>query len=127
MEFVKNYENKFKRYPSEAAASAYVIPYQYKEAVERAKSFDTLPVVNALEDHKYTGVKDEQLWRAFDHQSIQTVYAVKCKKASEVEKDKYKMDFFEVINRLDGGQAAITKEEWLAVREAVGALSALEE
>jgi ABC-type branched-subunit amino acid transport system substrate-binding protein len=127
MEFVKKYDEKYKRYPSSAAASAYVILHQYKEAVERAKTFDTLSIVKALEDHKYTGLKDEQQWRAFDHQSLQTILAIKGKKAEEVKKDKYQMDYFEVINRMKGEEAAITKEEWDAARAAASAAPALED
>jgi branched-chain amino acid transport system substrate-binding protein len=126
-DFVKKYEEKFQRYPSSSGASAYVILYQYKEAVERAKTFETMPVIKALENHKYIGLKDEQQWRGFDHQSIQTVFAVKCKKASEVKKDKYQLDYFEVINKMEGEDAAITKEEWDELRSAVSAGPALEE
>jgi len=125
--FVKKYEERFHRYPSAAAASAYIIPYQYKEAVERAKTFDTLPVIKALEDHKYIGLKDGQQWRGFDHQSIQTVFAVKCKKADEVKKDKYQSDYYEILNKMKGEEAAITKAEWDSVRETVGAPPTLEE
>jgi len=124
--FVKKYEEKFNRYPSSAGASAYMIPFQYKEAVERAKSFDTLPVIKALEDHKYIGLKDEQQWRGFDHQSIQTVFAVKGKKADEVKKDKYQLDYYEILKKMKGEEAAISKEEWDAVRSAVSAAPALE-
>jgi ABC-type branched-subunit amino acid transport system substrate-binding protein len=125
--FVKKYEERFHRYPSSAAASAYIIPYQYKEAVERAKTFDTLTVIKALEDHKYIGLKDEQQWRGFDHQSIQTVFAVKCKKTDEVKKDKYQSDYYEILNKMKGQEAAITKAEWDSIRETVGAPPALEE
>lgn len=127
MDFVKKYEKKYDRYPTSAGASAYVILYQYKEAVERAKTFDTLTVIRALEDHKYIGLKDEQQWRGFDHQSLQTVYAVKAKKADEIKKDKRQLDYFEVINKMKGEEAAITKEEWNEVRAAVSAAPALEE
>ncbi len=127
MTFVKKYEEKFDRYPSSSGASAYVILYQYKEAVERAKTFDTMAVIKALEDHKYIGLKDEQQWRGFDHQSLQTVYAVKGKKAADVKKDKHQSDYFEVINKMKGEEAAITKEEWDEVRAAVSAGPALEE
>jgi ABC-type branched-subunit amino acid transport system substrate-binding protein len=127
IEFVKKYDEKYKRYPSSAAASAYVILHQYKEAVEKAKTFDTLPVIKALEDHQYVGLKDVQQWRGFDHQSIQTVFAIKCKKAEEVRKDKFQADYYEVINKTKGEEAAITKEEWDAARAAVSAAPALEE
>ncbi|MEW6187258.1 MAG: ABC transporter substrate-binding protein [Thermodesulfobacteriota bacterium] len=127
MAFVKKYDEKYKRYPSSAAASAYVILHQYREAVERAKTFDTLPVIKALEDYKYLGLKDEQQWRGFDHQSLQTIFAVRGKKAEEVKKDKYQADYYEVINQMKGEEAAITKEEWEASRTAVSAAPALEE
>jgi branched-chain amino acid transport system substrate-binding protein len=112
MTFTKKYEEKYDRYPTSSGASAYVILYQYKEAVERAKTFESMAVIKALEDHKYVGLKDEQQWRGFDHQSVQTVYAVKGKKADEVKKEKRQSDYFEVINRMKGEEAAITKEEW---------------
>jgi len=125
--FVKKFEEKFKRYPSTSGASAYVIMYQYKEAVERAKSFDTAAVIKALEGHKYIGLKDEQYWRPWDHQSIQTVYAIKCKPAAEVKKDKYQLDYYEIIDKMKGEDAAITQAEWTALRTKVGAPAMLEE
>lgn len=118
--FVRKYEDKFKRYPSTAGASAYVILYQYKEAVERAKTFETEAVIKALEGHKYTGLKDEQYWRAFDHQSVQTVYAIKIKPAAEVRKDKYQLDFYEIISKMKGDDAAISLADWSAARAKVG-------
>jgi branched-chain amino acid transport system substrate-binding protein len=126
IEFVKKYEEKYKRYPSTASASAYVVLYQYKEAVERAKSFETQEVIKALENHKYMGLKDEQEWRGFDHQSVQTIFAVKCKKAEEVKKDKYQLDYFEVINKLKPQEAAMSEKEWGEARAAVSAPPALD-
>ncbi len=124
--FVKKFEEKYKRYPTTSGASAYVILYQYKEAVEKAKTFETAEVIKALEDHKYTGVKDEQQWRALDHQSLQSIFAVRCKKAEEVKKDKYQMDYFEVINKMNSQEAAMTAEEWGNARAMVKASPALE-
>ncbi len=118
--FVENFDKKYNRYPSTSGASAYTILYEYKAAVERAGSFDTYEVVKALEGHTYTLLKDSQTWRAFDHQSIQTVYAVKCKSQVEVLKDKYKLDYFEIISKLDGESAARTFEEWKAARAKAG-------
>lgn len=125
--FVNKFEGKYNRYPSTSGASAYTILYQYKEAVERAKTFDTPAVIKALEGHKYTGLKDEQEWRAWDHQSVQTVFAVRCKKAVDVKKDKHQLDFYEVINTMKGADAAISQAEWVAVRAKVGAPAQLEE
>lgn len=120
IDFVKKFEERYKRYPTTSGASAYVILHQYKEAVERAKSFDTMEVIKALEGHRYTMLKDEQYWRAFDHQSVQTVYAVRGKKAEDVRKDKYQLDYFDVIYEMKGDDAAIPYEEWSAVRAKVG-------
>ncbi len=120
IDFVKKFEEKYKRYPNTSGASAYVILHQYKEAVERAKTFDTTEVIKALEGHKYIGLKDEQYWRAFDHQSVQTVYAVRGKKADVVKKDKYQLDYFEIINEMPGEKAAISFEEWSEARSKVG-------
>ncbi|MGB9443044.1 MAG: substrate-binding protein [Desulfobacterales bacterium] len=118
--FVEDFGIKYKSYPSTSAASAYTIMYQYKEAVERAGGFDTKAVIAMLEGHKYTLLKDEQVWRAFDHQSIQTVYAVRCKPEAQVLKDKYKQDYFEIIKAMAGEKAARSKDRWARTRKATG-------
>lgn len=125
--FVKKFEERYKRYPTTSGASAYVILHQYKEAVERAKSFDTKAVIAALEGHKYTGLKDEQYWRKWDHQSVQTVYAVKVKRAAEVKKSKYEMDYFDIIATMKGDEAAVDFKEWSEIREMVNMKPELEE
>ncbi len=124
--FVENFASKHNRYPSTSGASAYTILYEYKDAVERVKSFVSADVIAALEGHSYTLLKDEQTWRDFDHQSIQTVYAVRCKPEAEVNKDKYKLDYFEIINELPGDGAFRTRDEWNAVRVAAGKPTELE-
>ncbi len=124
--FVEKFEKKYKRYPDTSGASAYVILHEYKAAVERARTFETAAVIRALEGHSYTGLKDRQTWRAFDHQSVQTVYAVKCRPAKEVMADKHRLDYFEVIDSLPGPDAAITQPEWKAMRKAAGKPPSLE-
>jgi ABC-type branched-subunit amino acid transport system substrate-binding protein len=115
-EFVERFSQRFNRYPSTSAASAYAILYEYKAAVERAGSFDSTAVIKALEGHKYQLLKDQQEWRRFDHQSIQTVYVVRCNPASVVLKDKYHLDYFDFIDSMSGDDAFITRSEWNAVR-----------
>ncbi|GAA5315339.1 MAG: ABC transporter substrate-binding protein [Candidatus Pelagadaptatus aseana] len=117
MEFVNSFAEKYQTYPSSAAASAYSILYQYKDAVERARSFSTDKIIKQLEGHRYSLLKDQQQWRQFDHQNIQTVYAVKGKLRQEVIKDRFNEDFFEIIDTLPGDQAARTLEEWQAARK----------
>ncbi|MBN2211743.1 MAG: substrate-binding protein [Sedimentisphaerales bacterium] len=125
-QFVETFAAKYNRYPSTSGASAYAILYEYKAAVERAGSFDTAAVVKALEGHEYQLLKDKQQWRDFDHQSVQTVYAVKCKPEAEVLKDKFKLDYFEIINEVPGAQAVCTRDEWNAERSAAGKPTELE-
>jgi len=94
--------------------------------VERAGSFDTPAVIKALEGHEYTLLKDKQQWRDFDHQSVQTVYAVKCNPAPVVTKDKYKLDYFDILSAVPGSKVVRTRSEWNAVREKAGKPTHLE-
>jgi branched-chain amino acid transport system substrate-binding protein len=125
-EFVEQFAAKYGRYPSTSGASAYTILYEYKGAVERAGSFDSPGVIKALENHEYTLLKDKQVWRDFDHQSVQTVYAVKCNPQAVVLKDKYKLDYFEILSSIPGEDAVCTREEWNAERQAAGKPTHLE-
>ncbi len=125
--FVARFESAFGRYPTTSGASAYVIMHEYKAAVERAKTFETKAVIKALEGYRYTGLKDEQQWRSWDHQSIQTVYAVKCKSAADVVKSKYQQDYFTIINVMKGEEAAVDYAEWKDIREMVGMKEELDE
>jgi len=127
IEFVKKFEAKYQRYPTTSGASAYVILYEYKDAVKRAGTFETKAVIKALEGHKYVGLKDEQYWRSWDHQSVQTVFAVKSKPAVEVKKSKYQQDYFDIINVIKGDAAAVDFKEWSEIRNTFGMTPALDE
>ena len=126
IKFVEKFAKKYDLYPSTSAASAYTILYQYKEAVERAGTFETKAVIDALEGHKFISLKDEQTWRKFDHQCMQTVYAVKCKPEKEVSKDKFRQDYFEIMTKMPGKEAAITQERWTELRKKAGKPEELE-
>jgi ABC-type branched-subunit amino acid transport system substrate-binding protein len=115
--FVEKFSERYKSYPSTSAASAYTILYQYKEAVERAGTFDSKKLIAALEGHTFVSLNDEQQWRAFDHQALQTVYAVRGKPVDEVRQDKFKQDYFEILYKMDGQEAARTQEQWLKIRK----------
>ncbi len=118
--FVESFKARYGRYPSSSGGSAYTILYQYKAAVERAGTFDSPDVIRTLEGHRYVSLKDEQVWRNFDHQSVQTVYSVICKPEIEVMKDFYHLDYFNIIGEMPGPEAVQTREEWNAVRKAAG-------
>ena len=125
--FVKKFEEKYKRYPTTSGASAYVILHEYKAAVEQAKTFDTKAVITALEGRRYTGLKDDQYWRKWDHQSVQSVYAVKGRSAADVKKSKYQMDYFDIIASMKGEEAAVDYKEWSEIREMLNMETTLEE
>ena len=119
-QFVTAYETRYGHYPSSSAASAYSIVYQFSDAVTRSGSLDSNKLIEALEGHQYTGLKDTQTWRAFDHQNVQTVYVVRGRERSKVMADKHKEDFFEILSSLSGDEAAPTRSEWEEQRRAAG-------
>lgn len=118
--FVEAFKTRYEMYPSSSAASAYSIVQQWADAAKRANSLDSEALIKALEGHRYTLLKDEQQWRAFDHQNLQTVYAVKVKTREEVLKDPLKQDYFEIVDRLDASAALPSLNEWQAERRAGG-------
>jgi ABC-type branched-subunit amino acid transport system substrate-binding protein len=128
--FVDAFVRRYHRYPSTSGASAYTIVYEYKAAVERARSFRTADVVKALEGHTYILLKDAQTWRALDHQSVQTVYMVRGNDMETVLADPLRLNFFSVIERKAGTEIVRSPEEWMHLRAQAGLpphLEALEE
>ena len=118
--FVSTFSERYQVYPSSSAASAYSIVWQWRDAVERARSLDSEAVIKALEGHRYQLLKDQQEWRAFDHQNAQSMYAVRVKERSEVLKDPLKQDYFEIVERLSASETLPTLEQWQAERQSAG-------
>ncbi len=85
---------------------------QWADAVRRSHSLDSERLIDALEDHSYSLLKDQQQWRAFDHQNVQSIYAVRVRSRDEVMKDPFKQNYFEIIHRMAGEQAAPSLDEW---------------
>ncbi|MDX5328236.1 MAG: ABC transporter substrate-binding protein [Marinobacter sp.] len=119
-DFVEAFSSRYEMRPSSSAASAYSIVYQYKAAVERAGTTNTRAVIRELEGHRYSFLKDEQYWRAFDHQNVQTVYVVKVKPREKIMADQFSSDYFDIIDSMPGDEAAQTREEWEARRREAG-------
>lgn len=105
--FVEAYRERFGKPPCSGAATAYTNLMLYKWAVEQARSFDPKAVIKALEGHTFTGLKDEETIRDWDHQTIQSVYVVKGKGSGK--KDIW--DVFEVLEAHRGEDLAQTREE----------------
>jgi branched-chain amino acid transport system substrate-binding protein len=118
--FVEEFVRRFRRYPSTSGASAYTIVYEYKAAVERAGSFAGGAVVKALEGHSYQRLKGLQVWRALDHQSVQTVYLVRGNSVDRVLDDPLRMNYFEILANRPGPEIVYSEEKWKSLRTQAG-------
>lgn len=115
-QFVERYLDAHKEYPGATAASAYTVVRQWGDAVRRSASTDSEALIAALEDHRYQLLKDEQQWRGFDHQNLQSIYAVRVRKREQIMRDTLKQHYFEIIHRMSGEQAAPSHDEWIQER-----------
>ena len=110
--FVEAYIRQYREYPDSAAASAYGIVQQWADAVRRSGSLDSETLIGALEDHRYSLLKGPQQWRAFDHQNVQSIYAVRVKPRSQIMQSPLKQDYFEIIHQMAGEAAAPSHDDW---------------
>jgi ABC-type branched-subunit amino acid transport system substrate-binding protein len=117
LQFVERYSHEYREYPGSTSASAYSIVMQWADAVRRSNSLDSEALIGALEDHSYSLLKDQQQWRAFDHQNVQSIYAVRVRPRDEVMSDPYKQHYFEIIQRMAGDQAAPSLDDWQQERD----------
>ncbi len=124
--FVEAYLTRFDEYPDSPAASAYSILYQIREAAERAGSFNTDAMIQALEGHHYMLLKDPQHWRQFDHQNVQSTYVVRAKARDEVMRSERRGDLLDILLTLPGNMGARSYEEWSEARSLAGKTASLE-
>jgi branched-chain amino acid transport system substrate-binding protein len=98
--FVDSFDAKFKYKPSWPAHIAYTQMLCWADAVERAKSFNPLLVIKALEaGHKLAMPLGEVWYRAQDHQQVRAVPVVVGKKPSEMRNPD---DYFTVVGLTPG-------------------------
>ncbi|MNT37066.1 hypothetical protein D3C72_1731840 [compost metagenome] len=110
--FVDDYIRQHGEYPDSAAASAYSIVQQWADAVRRSASLDSEKLIQALENHRYSLLKGPQQWRTFDHQNVQSIYAIRVKPRSQIMQDPLKQDYFEIIHQMSGEAAAQSHDDW---------------
>ncbi len=110
--FVDRFIAQHQAYPGSTAASAYGIVQQWAAAAQRAGKLDSAAVIAAMENHRYRLLKDEQYWRDFDHQNVQSIFAVRVRSRSEIMQDRFKQDYFTIIHRMDGEEAAPSLDDW---------------
>ncbi|HZB93569.1 MAG TPA: substrate-binding protein [Stellaceae bacterium] len=98
--FVDSFDAKFKYKPSWPAHIAYTQMMCWADAVERAKSFNPLHVIKALEQgHKLQLPLGEVWYRAQDHQQVRPVPVVVGKKPSEMRNPD---DYFKIVGLTPG-------------------------
>lgn len=114
--FVERYIQEHQEYPGGTAASAYTIVQQWADAVRRSGTTAPENLIAALEGHRYQLLKDEQQWRDFDHQNLQSIYAVRVRKREQIMLDPFKQHYFEIIHRMSGEQAAPSHDDWIQER-----------
>lgn len=105
-QFVEAYKKRWNEMPGSGGGTAYTNIMLYKWAVEQAKSFRSRDLVPLLENHTFVSLKDKQTIRAYDHQTIQTVYVVRGK-----ESGRDMWDVFEIIQAVPGEEVMPTPEE----------------
>lgn len=126
IQFIEKFTKRYGRYPCWGAATAYTNAIEYSDAVRRANSFDAGKVIEALEGHSFSLLKDTQEWRDFDHQNVQSVYVIQCNSNKQVTLDRYKLDYFKILDRFPGKDVVQTREVWEQARRNVGMESILE-
>ncbi|MBU8932491.1 MAG: ABC transporter substrate-binding protein [candidate division Zixibacteria bacterium] len=124
--FVDRFSERFGRYPSSLAANAYTCLKEYQIAVQQVGSFDAPAVIENLEGRQFSSLKDQQQWRSWDHQCVQSVYVVQGKPKNEVLADGYQLDFFNILDKVSGQSVVATREEWNLQRERAGLSTSLE-
>lgn len=98
--FVDTFDAKYKYKPMWPAHIAYTQMMCWADAVERAKSFNPVDVIKALEaGHKLHLPLGEVWYRAQDHQQVRPVPVVVGKKPAEM---RNKDDYFEVVGMTPG-------------------------
>jgi len=98
--FVDTFEAKYKYKPRWTAHIAYTQTIIWADAVERAKTFNPIAVIKALEaEHKLQMPLGEVYYRACDHQEVRAVPVVVGKKPSELRNPE---DIYKVVGLTAG-------------------------
>jgi ABC-type branched-subunit amino acid transport system substrate-binding protein len=107
-DYVDAFMKVYGKPPGSVGACAWVAVHQWASAVERAGSFSSSEVIRALEGHKFTLLKDQEEWRAWDHQAVSSVFIMEGKSKGEAKGD---WDLLKVIGEKKGVSVIRTREE----------------
>ncbi|MEW5737052.1 MAG: substrate-binding protein [Thermodesulfobacteriota bacterium] len=107
--FVDAFRKKFNRPPGVAAATGWVAVNQWADAVEKAKDFYADDkIILGLEGHKFVLLKDEEIWRAWDHQCMSSVFILKGKSPKKVQNE---WDMLEIVAEKPGPGVMRSRDE----------------
>lgn len=120
IQFVENYLTKYNMPPGVSSSSIYTAIYQYKAAVEKAGTFETETVVDAMEKIDFQILKGIEHYRKFDHQNIQDVYVVKFKTEQELKNGRFPGDKWNILRSEHGSNLVISRDKWNQIRAQKG-------
>ena len=106
--FVELYRSRYNKPPGQSAASAWTAFQEWVSAVERAGSFSSEEVIQALEGHTFQLLKGEEKWRSWDHQAISSVYVVQGKSRENM---KNEWDLLKILDKAEGSKIVRSRKE----------------
>jgi len=84
-------------------------------------------LITAFEGSEFLFLKDTEVLRDFDHQSVQSVYVVRGAKPDEIPDMSSEKVYPIVLHKIAGYDAARSREEWEALRKAHNLTISLED
>ncbi len=105
--FVAAFLEQYGRPPGSAAAAAWVAVHEWADAVERAGTFQSGPVIQALENHEFKLLKDREVWRGWDHQAVSSVFVARGKRPGA---SKGEWDLLEIVREVPGEKVMMSRE-----------------
>ncbi len=106
--FVNLFMEKYEKAPGSSAAAAWVAIHEWASAAERAGSFSSDAVIQALEGHTFTLLKDQEKWKSWDHQAISSVFIVQGKSPGESQGP---WDLLKILKEIPGNEVVRNREQ----------------
>jgi branched-chain amino acid transport system substrate-binding protein len=102
--FTEDYWKRFDHPPSDDSSESYEGMMELLGAVERAGGVEPEKIIKEMEGHRFGWTKGEQYWRPCDHEDVQDLYVLDCKKPTK------KYDTFNILDRIGGEKIMRTCE-----------------
>jgi branched-chain amino acid transport system substrate-binding protein len=102
--FTEAYWKRWDHPPSDDSSESYEGMMELLSAIERAKSTKPEKIIKEMEGNHFGWTKGEQFWRPCDHEDVQDIYALGCKKPTR------EYDTFKILDRIGGEKIMRTCE-----------------